>query len=154
MTVHLSSIRRYKQAKPARTFLATITVVDLLSDILLVASLLSSTDADFKILGKVGVSFLILPLLANGCATLSLAYRWQQASPSFSTWLTQHRTPGTAVLVLGFFNVELLTLMSSRLYHKLSLSAPLAAEQEHLAEALGMVKKKNRKKGERFSCRH
>jgi hypothetical protein len=75
----------------------------------------------------------------NGCVAYAFLRRLQKQNAKFFGWVKDQIPVTTACVALCGLNVEIFTLLNSKLFHRPEFSAPLIEEEIFLAQSLGLL---------------
>jgi hypothetical protein len=117
--------------------LAALTAVDFFSDILFAYT--TEAKGWLVYLRYASVACLIIPLATNMALSLQFIKGLQaQGHTKVMLWFQSHQLMSGMMLFAGAFNVELMTLMNSYLFHKESFKAPISEYSSLMLKSLGL----------------
>lgn len=130
--------KKYPRSAPSVLPLLGVAVIDFISDILFIYSL-SSAVGRLSNLRSASIAFLILPMIVNAAYTIQFVKKQRRDTEAFVVWLKKYQLPSGLMMVLGSLNLELLTLMDSKLFHHGAFSAPISEIVHFRLQSLGIV---------------
>jgi hypothetical protein len=137
-SLYLYHLKYYKRSQPAVLGLMGLTLVDFISDWLFIYSL-SSSEGFLARLRIASMVFTLFPMLCNGALSFRSLRDQEVHNPSFLQWIKENQLSAAVATMFGALNVELITLMESRLFHKPMFSAPIPEADVFKLQSLGLV---------------
>ena len=127
----------YKQAQPGVMGLVALTAVDFFSDVLFAYT--TEAEGWLLYLRYASVACLIIPLVTNMVLSLQFIQGLRRhRQGKMMRWLQSHELMAGIMLFAGAFNVELMTLMNSYLFHKENFKAPISEYSTLMLKSLGL----------------
>ncbi|MES1914872.1 MAG: hypothetical protein MHM6MM_006899, partial [Cercozoa sp. M6MM] len=101
-----------QRVPPLQLSAAIMQFADVFTDICFYLDI--AVDEELSTEAIMVLTFLLLPVAANCCATVYELYRASQLSTDFREWLKTHAAFASPVLLLGAFNVQSVLLLESK----------------------------------------
>jgi len=136
--LYLLMRKKWKRANNAMLFSAVVSVLDVVTDWLFVASLVDNPEYPVIFLYVAGTS-LVCALFANAVLCVFWVLRPELKRPEFSQWLADNTTGFVCAFLLSLSNLDALRVLWSEMFYAKVLSAPVTLATDRKVRIGGLV---------------